>query len=92
MCACVRACVRACVCICAAIPFVLDVRFVGVPAGVSQEEGNFYLWVLCLCRVKRFHVTAATALAARGAFFLSFYLFFSGNASPTHTAWARILT
>ena len=28
-----------CVCVCVVIPFILDVRFVGVPAGVSQEEG-----------------------------------------------------
>ena len=26
--------------VCAAIPFILDVRFVDVPAGVTQEEGH----------------------------------------------------
>ena len=25
---------------CASIPFILDVRFVDVPAGVTQEEGH----------------------------------------------------
>ena len=33
-------------CVCAVIPFILDVRFVDVPAGVTQEEGHtgfFYL-------------------------------------------------
>ena len=29
-----------CVCVCVVIPFVLDVRFVDVPAGVTQEEGH----------------------------------------------------
>ena len=28
-----------CVCVCAAISFILDVGFVDVPAGVTQEEG-----------------------------------------------------
>ena len=31
---------RVCVCVCVVIPFVLDVRFVDVPAGVTQEEGH----------------------------------------------------
>ena len=26
--------------VCAVIPFILDVRFVDVPAGVTQEEGH----------------------------------------------------
>ena len=26
-------------CVCVAIPFILDVRLVDVPAGVTQEEG-----------------------------------------------------
>ena len=29
-----------CVCVCVVIPFVLDVRFVVAPAGVTQEEGH----------------------------------------------------
>ena len=28
------------VCVCVIIPFILDVRLVDVPAGVTQEEGN----------------------------------------------------
>ena len=28
------------VCVCAVIPFLLDVRFVDVPAGVTQGEGH----------------------------------------------------
>ena len=28
------------VCVCIVIPFVLDVRFVDIPAGVTQEEGH----------------------------------------------------
>ena len=28
------------VCVCVVIPFILDVRFVHVPAGVAQEEGH----------------------------------------------------
>ena len=28
-----------CVCVCVVIPFILDVRLVDVPAGVTQEEG-----------------------------------------------------
>ena len=28
------------VCLCDVISFILDVRFVGVPAGVTQEEGH----------------------------------------------------
>ena len=27
-------------CVCVVIPFILGVRFVGVPAGVTQEEGH----------------------------------------------------
>ena len=27
-------------CVCVDIPFILDVRFVDVPAGVTQEEGH----------------------------------------------------
>ena len=34
-------CVCVCVCVvCVANPFVLDVRFVGVPAGVTQKEDH----------------------------------------------------
>ena len=29
-----------CVCMCVFIPFILDVWFVDVPAGVTQEEGH----------------------------------------------------
>ena len=29
-----------CVCVCVVIPFIMDVRFVDVPAGVTQEEDN----------------------------------------------------
>ena len=32
--------VCACVCVCVVIPFILGVRFVDVPAGVTQEEGH----------------------------------------------------
>ena len=28
------------VCVCIVIPFILDVRFVDVPAGVTHEEGH----------------------------------------------------
>ena len=28
-----------CVCVCVAVPFILDVRLVDVPAGVTQAEG-----------------------------------------------------
>ena len=27
-------------CVCVVMPFILDVRFVDVPAGVTQEEGH----------------------------------------------------
>ena len=33
-------CVCVCVCVCVVIPFVVDVRHVDVPAGVTQEEGQ----------------------------------------------------
>ena len=37
---CVCVCVWVCVCVCSVvIPFILDVRLVDVPAGVTQEEG-----------------------------------------------------
>ena len=29
-----------CVCVCIVIPFILDVRLVDAPAGVTQEEGH----------------------------------------------------
>ena len=29
-----------CVCVCVVIPFILDVRFMDVPAGVTQKEGH----------------------------------------------------
>ena len=29
-----------CVCVCIDIPFILDVRLVDIPAGVSQEESH----------------------------------------------------
>ena len=29
-----------CVCVCVFFPFILDVRLVDVPAGVTQEEGH----------------------------------------------------
>ena len=29
-----------CVCVCVVISFILNVRFVNVPAGVAQEEGH----------------------------------------------------
>ena len=32
--------VRVCVCVCVVIPFILDVRLMDVPAGVTQEEGH----------------------------------------------------
>ena len=31
---------RLCVCVCVVIPFILDVKFVDVPTGVTQEEGH----------------------------------------------------
>ena len=33
-------CVCVCVCVCVVIPFILDVRLVDVPVGVTQEEGH----------------------------------------------------
>ena len=33
-------CVCVCVCVCVVIPFILDIKFVDVPAGVTQEEGH----------------------------------------------------
>ena len=33
-------CVCVCACVCNIIPFVLDIRLVDVPAGVTQEGGN----------------------------------------------------
>ena len=33
-------CVSVCVCVWFVIPFILDVRLVDVPAGVTQEEGD----------------------------------------------------
>ena len=35
-----RAGTSVCVCVCVAIPFILGVRLVDVPAGVTQEEGH----------------------------------------------------
>ena len=32
--------VYVCVCVCVVIPFILDVRLVNAPAGVTQEEGH----------------------------------------------------
>ena len=32
-------CCKYCVCVCSVIPFILDVRVVDGPAGVTQEEG-----------------------------------------------------
>ena len=29
-----------CVCVCVVFPFILDVRLVDVPVGVTQEEGH----------------------------------------------------
>ena len=29
-----------CVCVCVVIPFILDVRLVDIPAGVTQTEGH----------------------------------------------------
>ena len=29
-----------CVCVCVVIPFILDIRFVDAPAGVTREEGH----------------------------------------------------
>ena len=34
---------RVCVCVCIAIPFILDVGFVDVPAGVTQDFSTFIL-------------------------------------------------
>ena len=44
--------VRACVCVCVVIPFILDVRLVDAPAGVTQEEGHtqdFSTFLLLRC-------------------------------------------
>ena len=38
MCVCVY--LLNCVCVCVVIPFILDVRLVDAPAGVTQEEGH----------------------------------------------------
>ena len=35
-----RVCVCVCVCVCVVIPFILDVRLVDAPAGVTQEEDH----------------------------------------------------
>ena len=32
--------IRVCVCVCVFFPFILDVRLVDVPAGVTKEEGQ----------------------------------------------------
>ena len=34
---------RVCVCVCVVIPFILDVRFVDAPAGVTQDFSTFHL-------------------------------------------------
>ena len=39
-------------CVCVAIPFILDVRLVDVPAGVTKEEGHtgfLYISFCCAC-------------------------------------------
>ena len=36
-------CVCVCVCVCVVIPFILDVRLVDVPAGVTQDFSTFLL-------------------------------------------------
>ena len=36
----VPGCLCVCVCVCVVIPFILDVRFVDAPAGVTREEGH----------------------------------------------------
>ena len=33
-------CVCVCVCVCIVIPFILDVRLVDLPEGVTKEEGH----------------------------------------------------
>ena len=43
-------CVRACV----VIPFILDVRLVDVPAGVTQEEGHTGFFIHLLSAVLAF--------------------------------------
>ena len=42
-----------CVCVidCVVIPFILDVRFVDVPAGVTQEEGHIGFLIHLPCAV-----------------------------------------
>ena len=42
-------CYCMCVCVCVAIPFILDVRVVDAPAGVTQKEG----------RTRFFHLSSA---------------------------------
>ena len=42
----VRACV--CACVCVVIPFILDVRLVDAPAGVTQDFSTFLLWCVPL--------------------------------------------
>ena len=40
------------VCVCVVVPFILDVRLVDAPAGVTQKEGHigsFYLIFLLRC-------------------------------------------
>ena len=55
-----------CVCVCVFIPFILDVRLVDVPAGVTQEEGHTGFLHLPSA------VFALTFLAGRIQPFLSF--------------------
>ena len=56
-----------CVCVCVVIPFILDVRFVDVPAGVTQEEGHTGFLHLSLA------VLALTFLTRRIQPFLSLF-------------------
>ena len=36
-------------CVCVFFPFILDIKFVGLPAGVTQEEGHTLLHTLKCC-------------------------------------------
>ena len=49
-------CVCVCVCVCVVIPFILDVRLVDVPAGVTQEETlkSKHVWIFGFWIVSEF--------------------------------------
>ena len=54
-------------CVCVVIPFILGVRFVDVPAGVTQEEGHtdFSTFLWCLAFFSREKDSAVPSLVDR---------------------------